>query len=284
MPYTRSRHFPLVLMIGIVASAGSLRAGAAADQAPTAKPVTVVLPAMTAQQVIDRYVAARGGLAALKAVNTLEFKGTMGAGGTTYEAVTKKLTLERREREEMQLPFVMQFKRPDRQRVELTFKGDTAIQVFDGTKGYKYRPYLNRTDWEPYTADELKSALAQPGIDGWLVDYAAKGSKVESLGQEAVEGQAAYKLKVTRRDGQVRHVWIDGKSFLEVKEDGEPRRLDGRPHEVSVYLRDYKAEQGLMMPHLIETAVKGVAKTEKITIESVSVNPRIDDQRFGPQK
>jgi hypothetical protein len=78
----------------------------------------------------------------------------------------------------------------------------------------------------------------------------------------------------------VRNVWIDGNSFLEVKEDGAPRKLDGKSRAVSVYLRDYKAVQGLMMPHLIETAVQGVPKTETINIESVQLNPALDDSRF----
>jgi outer membrane lipoprotein-sorting protein len=261
------------------AGARAVKAGAA-----PAAPVAASLPAMAAAQVVDRYVTASGGLAAWKAVNALEFKGKMGAGATTYEAVSKKLTLERKEREEMQLPFVLQSKRPNKQRLELTFNGQNAVQVFDGTQGFKYRPFLNRPDWQPFAADELKAAMAEPGIDGWLIDYAAKGARVESAGTEMVEGQGTYKLKVTRKDGQVRHVWIDGKSFLEVKEDGEPRMLDGRPHAVSVYMRDYRPEHGLMIPRVIETVVTGVPKTEKIAIDAVAVNPQLDDSRFTKPK
>jgi len=66
---------------------------------------------------------------------------------------------------------------------------------------------------------------------------------VELAGTDTVEGHAAYKLKVTRKDGQVRQVWVDGQSFLELKVDGAPRRLDGKLHAVAVYLRDYKRDQ-----------------------------------------
>jgi hypothetical protein len=239
---------------------------------------------MSAQQIIDRYVTARGGAAAWKAVQTLSWKGQMGAGASTYEAVTAKLALERKERPEMQLPFVMEYKRPLKSRLELTFNGQTAVQVFDGTAGFKYRPFLGRKDWEPYTGLEQLQASAEPGIDGWLIDSEAKGTMIEAAGVEAVEGQAAYKLAVTPKGGKVRHVWIDGKSFLEVREDGEPRKIDGRARAVSIYLRDYKAEKGLMIPHVIETAVAGVPKTEKINIESVQVNPALDDGRFTKPK
>ncbi len=119
-----------------------------------------------------------------------------------------------------------------------------------------------------------------PGIGGFLIDSAATGARVESAGSELVEGHPAYKLKVTRKDGQVRYVWVDGSSFLDVKFEGEPRKLDGRPHAVAVYLRDYKRDQGLLIPHLQETVVQGTKGSEKITIETVVINPKLDDSRF----
>jgi len=43
---------------------------------------------------------------------------------------------------------------------------------------------------------------------------------------------------------------------------------------------NFKRDQTLMIPHLQETVVEGVAKSEKITIEHVAVNPGLDDARF----
>jgi outer membrane lipoprotein-sorting protein len=239
---------------------------------------------MSAAQVVEKNVAARGGLAAWQAVQTMSWKGKMGAGATTYAVVTPKGKLEQKEREETQLPFSFEFKRPLKSRIELEFSGQTAVQVFDGTNGWKLRPFLGRNDWDAFSPDEQKQAAAVPGIDGLLIDYASKGAKVDSAGTEMVEGHAAYKLKVTRKGGEVRYVWVDGQSFLDLKIDGEPRKLDGRPHAVAVYLRDFRRDQGLMIPHLLETSVQGVPKTEKITIESVTVNPRLDDSRFTKPK
>ena len=251
----------------------------AAVRPAAAKPAAPALPAMPAQKVVEQYLAARGG-AAWKSANTLVLKGKMGAGATTYEAVTKKLTLERKEREEMQLPFVLEAKRPNKARWEITFNGKAAVQVFDGKAGYKYRPFLNRSDWEPYTPEELKSAQAEPGLEGWLASAVADGARVDSDGTEKVGDAACYRLKVTRKDGLSRHVWIDGKTFLEAREDGAPRSLDGRPHDVAVSMSDYRKVDGLMVPFVVETSVKGVAKTEKMTIESASVNVPVDDGRF----
>jgi outer membrane lipoprotein-sorting protein len=276
------------IAIGLVLMVTALHAAAAPQ--PTAKPAAAKpaptetrgpsLPALTAAQIVERNVAARGGSAAWKAVQTMSWKGKMGAGGTTYMTVSPKGKLEQKEREETQLPYRLEFKRPGKSRLELDFNGQTAVQVYDGVKGWKYRPYLGRDEWTPYSADELRQAAAEPGIDGYLIDYASKGATVELAGTDKVEGHAAYVLKVTRKDGQVRRVWVDGQSFLELKVDGAPRKLDGRLHAVEVYPRDYKQDQGLMIAHLQETTVEGVKKTEKVTIESVTVNAPLDDARF----
>lgn len=241
---------------------------------------TVALPPMSAAQIVDKNAAARGGLAAWRTVQTMSWKGKMGAGASTYVTVSQAGQLQTKQREEAQLPFTLDFKRPLKTRVELEFNGQKAVQTFDGSAGWKLRPYLGRTNWDPYSADELQKAAAAPGIDGFLIDAASKGAKVESAGTDKVEDHAAYKLKVTLKNGQVRHVWIDGQSFLDLKVEGEPRKLDGKPHKVEVYMRDFKADQGLMIPHVLETVVQGVKKTEKITIDSVKINPPLDDARF----
>jgi hypothetical protein len=53
---------------------------------------------------------------------------------------------------------------------------------------------------------------------------------------------------------------------------------------VAIFPRDFKPEHGLLMPHLLETAVESTARPEKIIIESVAVNVPIDDTRFGKPK
>jgi len=246
---------------------------------------------LSASEIVDKNVAARGGLKAWRAVETISLQGKLGAGGnqsaTSTLAMPKRgtrhvqQTAPARPTEETQLSFVMEMKRSHKSRIELQFKGQTAIQVFDGTHGWKVRPFLNRKEVEPYTADEMKAASAQAELDGQLVDYEAKGSRIELAGNEKVGDRDTYKLVVTTRDGQVQHIWVDAQSYLEVKAEGTPRRLDGKLHTVEVYYNEYrKAPGGLVVPYLYETRVEGVKQTEKIQIESVLVNPKLDDALF----
>jgi len=244
-----------------------------------------VAPKLPVATIVERNIAARGGLAAWQAVQTLSWSGKMDAGGNNQPRIRAPGAPApppvKDPGAQAQLPFVLEMKRGHKSRLELQFNGQTAVQVFDGSQGWKLRPFLNRSDAEPFTADELKTASQQAEFDGQLIGYAAKGTKIEVGDVEDVEGKAAYKLKLTLSDGRVMHDWVDAQSFLEVKIDGEPRRLDGRPRTVSVFMRDYRRVNGLQIPHLLETVVQGVQRTEKIHIEKVVVNPRLDDSRFA---
>lgn len=243
-------------------------------------------PHLTAAQVVDKNVAARGGLSAWRAVQTIEMKGKLEAGGNQRATLRvpgeqEGMKYVHRPKEQTLLPFVMDLRRGRKMRLEIEFNGQTAVQVYDGTQGWKLRPFLNRHEVEKFTPEELKAASAQSDLDGLLIDYTAKGSTVELEGTEQVEGRNAYKLKVTDKNGSAHHVWVDAETFLEVKIEGTPRRLDGKYHPVATYLRDYRSVNGLVMPYLLETTVEGVKDTEKIEIETIVSNPKLDDSRFA---
>jgi len=204
----------------------------------------------------------------------------LGVGATVKHAPVGAAAAADKGPKQVQLPFTLEMKRPRKSRLELQFAGKTAVQVFDGTDGWKVRPFLNRNDVDPFTAEELQSEVNQPDLEGPLVDYAAKGTKVELAGVEPVDGHDAYKLKLTTKSGKVQHIWIDAHSFLDVKVQGTPRRFDGRMRDVWVYQRNFKTVGGLNIPHEYETAVDGVTQTHKMIFESVKVNASLDDARF----
>lgn len=253
---------------------------------------------LSAAEIVSKNVAARGGLQAWRAVQTLSMSGKMQAGGDHHPTLPmpgarrpQKFT-EPKPVAQAELPFRMDLKRGRKLRIELDFKGETSVQVYDGASGWMLRPYLNRTDYEPYSEEQTKTASEQSDLDGPLVDYAAKGTAVELAGMEKVEGRDNYKLKLTLKSGYSFHVWIDAQTFLESKIEGTPRRLDGKYRNVQIYCRDYHTVNGLQIPYLLETTVESGAPvapgkperpqllTEKIEIEKVVVNPKLDDVLF----
>ena len=255
-------------------------------------------PKLSATQIVDRNIAARGGLQAWHAEQTMSWTGKMDAGVGDSVARSqmfvrdqwahrtkgpKSLTAPQESSPppaQVQVPFVLDMKRPAKQRVEIQFAGKTAVQVYDGHSGWLKRPYLNRDDWEPFDAEQAKAQASASSLDGPLFDYAVKGTKPELAGVEPVEGHDAYKLKLTLGDGTVQHVWIDAASFLDVKVEGTPRQMDGKMHPVWIFQRDFRRVQGVMVPFLLETAVDGYRDTHKMVIEKVTVNPQLDDSLF----
>jgi hypothetical protein len=123
--------------------------------ASAAVPTEVVKTSkLSADQIIKKNVAAHGGLKAWRAVNTLTMSGRLEAGGKKNEA----------------LPFVMKMKRPNMSRLEIAFQDQTALQVFDGERGWKVRPFLGHTEAEPYTSAEEKMASGWQELDGhWSI-------------------------------------------------------------------------------------------------------------------
>jgi hypothetical protein len=277
--------FRKTLLISLVLALSSFLASAAGAQ--TAK--------LTAAQVVEKNIAARGGLQAWRAVQTISWSGKMDAGGGDSAARSRKFAQGRvsptsrmqpdkldagGKDKQVQLPFVYEMKRPRKSRLEIEFAGKTAVQVYDGQNGWKLRPFLGRNDVEPFTSDEAKAEGEKADLDGYLVDYTAKGTKVELDRVEKVEGHDAYKLKLTQKDDRVQYVWVDAESFLDVKVSGTPRRMDGRMHNVAIYQRDFRNVQGVMVPFVLETAVDGYRETHTMAIEKVAVNLKLEDSLF----
>jgi hypothetical protein len=299
----------LTALFGLSSVAGTIGAqaatspttGAPAVAAAPAVTAAPVLPALSAQQIVEKNLAARGGSTAWRSIQSVVYSGSLDAGrvrpdngihpSTTERLIDKpgKSTKPGQAPDQhlsgndagtpVSLPYTLYMKRPGKQRVEVKFKDETLIQVYDGKTGWKLQPYLHRGVL-PFTAEEIKKARQFQDIDGPLFDYAAKGSKVELDGTELVDGSAAYRLKLTLKSGDVRHIWIDAASFLDVQIDGV-RRLNG--HEVAQYtaMSDFRSVDGVKLPFLMDTRTAGLPDHEKIVVEKATLNPKIDDKLFG---
>jgi hypothetical protein len=285
----------------VLAGAATVSATTPAAAPPVTKPAPAPqLPKLSADQIAEKSIAATGGAPAWRAVHAMRLSGKLDAGRERKDGgyiPTNPSAAKQRDRmigtqilegrykppaeKVIQLPFKLELERPNRQRLEIPFQGETALQVYDGTSGWKVRPFIGRHAVEAYGAEEMRIAAGEDQLDGPLVDYSAKGTKISFVGTDTVAGHPAYKLKLKLRDGSERGLWIDGQSFLVVKMEGAPRRRDGHARAVVTYLRDYRREQGLMVPFTRETQVQGDPHTERIQIETVALNPSYPAGNFS---
>ena len=217
--------------------------------------------AQTADDIVARYVAARGGMEKLKAVKTMRMSGTMTAGPG------------------IEVPVTLEMKRPKSMRMEVTVQGLTVVQAYDGTTAWAINPLQGKKDPEALPAEQTKLLDEQADFDGQLIDYKEKGATVELVGKEQVEGTDAYKLKVTNKDGEVRYHFLDAEYFLEIRTEAS-RTIRGTQMEFESSIGDYKEVGGLMFPHSVESGAKGNPQRQKMTITKIELDPEIDDARF----
>jgi outer membrane lipoprotein-sorting protein len=217
--------------------------------------------AQTADDIIAKNIAARGGMDKLKSIKSIKTTATMTMGPG------------------MEAPGVMVQKRPEMARLEFTIQGLTAVQAYDGSKAWQIMPFMGKKDPELMSGDETKEMEETADLDGPLVDYKSKGNTVELLGKEKIEGTDAYKLKVTLKNGDVQTEYIDADSFLEIKEETK-RMVRGTEHEFESSIGDYKEVDGIIFPFAVESGMKGSDQKQKITISKIELNVPADDGMF----
>src|SRR3982075_2963862 len=129
------------------------------------------------------------------------------------------------------------------------------------------------------SADDTKSLMEDAEIEGPLVDWKTKGSTVEYLGIEDVDGTPAHKLKVVRKNGDVNFVYLDPDHFLEIRIVSQ-RTEQGAQVEVETDLGDYEKIGGVFIPFLIEAGDKASQDKQKVMLEKGEANVPVDDVLF----
>ena len=221
-----------------------------------------VAQAQTVDDVLAKYYDACGGLDKLKKLNTMRVTGTITMG------------------QGMEAPFTIERKRPGMRRMEFTLQGMTGIQAFDGTRTWSVMPFMGKKDPEIGSDEDNKNAQEDADFDGALVDWKSKGHTVELVGKEAVEGADAYKLKVTKKNGNIEYDYLDAETYLLVKTEGKVKRR-GTEMEGETTFSDYKDVDGYMEPFSMESGAKGMPQKQKLTFSKVELNVALDDARFA---
>jgi hypothetical protein len=218
--------------------------------------------AQTADEIIAKYVKTVGGMDKIDAVKTIRRTGKVIAGGG------------------FEIPIVEENKRPNFFRQDITIQGLIGTSAYDGKVGWKIQPWQGKKDAEAMGEGELKAIIEGADFDGPLVNYKAKGNKVEFVGMDEVEGTDTYKLKVTLANGETRYFYMDTDYYVPIKIETK-RIVRGNEVEFETVLGDYKEVAGWYMPYSIEVGGKGSQFKQKIVYDKIEANLPVDDKRFA---
>ena len=215
--------------------------------------------AQTADEIVAKNIAAKGGEAKLKAVQTLRQTGTISIQGQTAQLMTVA-------------------KRPNLSRQEINIMGTTITMAFDGTKAWMLNPMVGPDPIE-MPAEQAEMIKDQADIDGPLMDYKIKGSTIELIGVEDVAGKKAFHLRVSRKGLPPQELFIDSTTYLDVK------AVTTIPASgtMEVAFGDYRAVDGMMVPFSVKSSAAGMTVSE-LKLDKVEFNIMLPPETFKIKK
>lgn len=216
----------------------------------------------TAEELVNKNIAAKGGMDKIKAVKTWRMTGTLIAGSITATSGQDNM-------------------RPNLVRETFSLQGMTAVQAYDGSTAWQIQPFGGRKDPQLMGEDDARDLLMDSDFDGPLVDYKDKGNTVEYLGHDVVDGDDALRLKVTLKNGDVVYYYLDPDTYLEIRKETQ-EFIRGSVRESVSDLGSYKPIAGVMYPFSIASGPKNDPSSwQTITIEKIEVNVTLDRSQFA---
>jgi zinc protease len=224
-------------------------------KAPAAKP-TEQLP--TIDQVLDKYVKALGGKAAIQRPTSILIKGTF-----EVPAFNASGTMERFS------------KAPNKYALSVDIPGFGVIQqAFNGDAGWAQDPQSGLRD---LSGVELAQTRREAEM---YKDIKLKElyTKLVVKGKDKVGDKEVYLVEATPPEGGVEKLYFDTQSGLIVKTDIEAETPQGKM-PVEIYLEDYKEVEGIKVPFSLRQVTPAVSFSIKLT--EVKYNVPVDDSKFN---
>jgi outer membrane lipoprotein-sorting protein len=222
----------------------------------------------TADEIIEKHLAATGGRAALSKLTSRVSSGTL---TLTTPVGELKGTVE------------VYSKKPNKTRtmikIDATALGGGQIvsdQRFDGVTGYVIDSFQGNRD---ITGDQLE-AMKAGSFPTPLLNYKDNGVTAGLGTREKVGATDAYVIQLTPKSGPGIRVFIDSETFMLVKTNitiNVPQL--GGPIDQVVEFSDFRDVDGFKIPYATKTS--NPVQTVNATLTDVKHNTEIDDSSFS---
>jgi len=217
-----------------------------------------LLLAQTADDIINKNIAAMGGMDKLQSMKSTYQEDSLNESG-------------------VKIPVKIWMVDKKAMRAEFSFNGMTGYQVLRNDSGWSFMPFQGQTKPEPMTADQVKKGHPYLYLTDAFVNYKEKGYKVTYEGKDETEGSESYKVKVTISDSISETYFIDPDTYYVIQVKSKVS-VNGKVGESTETRSNYKKNaDGYIFPMEVNSSDHGDIKTY-----IVKVNAPIDNAVFTP--
>lgn len=181
----------------------------------------------------------------------------------------------------IKFPFTSYSKAPNLYKFIVPLNGKYYAQAYDGVKGWKIDAFKDETS---PTLLSGKEALAMANeadveLENIFLHYQKKGHAALLEGKDSIQQHACYKIKFTRKNGEIEIYFFDDKSFELIMKQATSKNIEMSGSLLTIYYSDYREVDGIKLPF------KSVSKIEEqsiliVTIDKVVLNTPIEDSEF----
>lgn len=215
------------------------------------------LRAQTADDIVNKYVAAIGGKDAISSVKSIVMQGAtevMGQDGNTSVTILIGKGYK----------------------TESDFNGQKVIQCITPNGGWGLNPFMGMSTPTALPADQVKASQMQLQLNP-LVNYAASGYKIELAGQDSAD----YKIKMSGNGREILF-FVNQKTSL-LDKFTTSINAQGQTIDITISFSDYrKIDGGLVFPYVQVGEYPGATLTT--TFKTITVNSTVDPTVFDMPK
>lgn len=176
------------------------------------------------------------------------------------------------------MPVKILRKRPDLFIMEYDVMDMTTYQGYDGDTAWMTMPWTGSTKPQILSGDRAGDMKIRADFDGVLHGWQEKGFNLEADGIDTVDHQTAWRLKLTKPDGNHEFLFIDQNSHLLVKRLYH-RMIRGKEATMEIFFRDYRQVNGIPFAFIQDTHYDG-QPYNSLQVDSVKYNEPLDDRQF----
>lgn len=231
--------------------------------------LAIPLQAQTVDEILENYFENTGGMDAWKNLEGIKMTAKVNQQG-------------------MEIPLEIYQLKDGRQMTKINLQGKTFYQgVFDGETLWGTNFMTMKA--EKSDAEETANfKLDTNDFPDSFLDYKEKGYTAELMGKETIDGAETFKIKLVKEpktvDGNpqddISFYFFDVDNFVPIAVQSEIKTGPGKGQTGEATMSDYQEVDGMYFPFSMTQGLKG-GQSSPLTIDSIELNPTIDDAEFS---